>query len=217
MKIRKRTVFILGFSVFAMVSFSACTSIHKPSGYLGDYAGLEKGKEFKQERVAEQADFSKYKKVKVNTPELKYFENANHEYDDMDIQYLADRLKLSLENELSKKYLLLGSNERPDSSTLVVSPALIYATSPERLLNALTVWFIGFQFSKGAVAFEAKLIDGGTNQELAAVTEQRKGGGGITDFKSLLIGGFFKFTHAEGAFKRWGKNFADLTAEPTAA
>ncbi len=209
---RRQTALVLGFAIFSMVSFSACTSVHKPSGFLSDYANLQKGTEFKQERIAENADFSKYTKVKVNTPELKFFENTNQEYDDADIQYLADHLKLSLENELSKKYQL---TEQADAKTLVVSPALIYATSPERLLNALTVWFIGFQFSKGVVAFEAKLIDGGTNKEIAAVTEQRKGGGGITDPKSLLIGGFFRFVHAEGAFKRWGKNFADLTASST--
>ena len=39
---------------------------------------------------------------------------------------------------------------------------------------------------------------------------------GITDLKSLLIGGFFRFIHAEGAFKRWGKNFVDLTKVPAA-
>lgn len=211
MKINKRTSFVLGFSVFAMFSFSACTSIHKPSGYLGDYSGFEKGKQFKQERVKENADFSKYTKVKINSPELKYFENTNHEYTEADIQYLADHLKLVLETELAKKYRVLGSDERADSHTLVVSPALVYATSPERLVNALTVWLIGFQFSKGAVAFEAKLVDGGTDQEIVAVTEQRKGGGGISDLKSILIGGFFRFVHAEGAFKRWGKNFVGLT------
>ncbi len=213
----KRSILVFGFAFFAMISFSACTSVYKPSGYLDDYSTLQKGTEFKQERISETADFSKFTKVKVNQPELKYFENVNHEYDELDIQYLSDSLKLSLEKELGKKYLVLGSDERADSSTLVISPALVYATSPERLINALTIWFIGFQFSKGAVAFEAKIEDGGNNREIAAVAEKRKGGGGLADLKSILIGGLFRFTHAEGAFKRWGKNFADLTTTPEEA
>lgn len=216
MNVKRQTLLVFGFALFAMVSFSACTSVHKPSGYLNDYSGLQKGTEFKQERISEVVDFSKFTKVKVNPPELKYFENINHEYDDLDIQYLSDSLELSLEKELGKKYLVLGSSERADSSTLVISPALVYATSPERLINALTIWFIGFQFSKGVVAFEAKLEDGGTGREIAAVAEKRKGGGGLADPKSILIGGFFKFTHAEGAFKRWGKNFVDLTEKQEA-
>ena len=81
------------------------------------------------------------------------------------------------------------------------------------MLNGLTFWLIGFQFSKGSVAFECKLTDG-EGKEIAWMTEERKGGGGLTDIKSLLIGGFFRFMHAEGAFNRWGKNLVELTSPP---
>ena len=146
--------------------------------------------------------------------ELRFFENLNLEYSKADIQRMSSGLKEALEKRLSEKYLVLTEVEKPDSQTLVIHPALIYATSPERVLNGLTFWLIGFQFSKGSVAFEAKLTDGGGGKKLAVVTEERKGGGGLADIKSLLIGGFFRFIHAEGAFNRWGKNFVKLTMPP---
>ncbi|OGW85971.1 MAG: hypothetical protein A3C35_07330 [Omnitrophica bacterium RIFCSPHIGHO2_02_FULL_46_11] len=197
---------------------SACTSVHAPSGFLGDYSHFseEKGEHFRQEYVAEGVDLTKYTKAKVNPVELKYFENAAGTFTEDDSNYLASRLQESLEAELANKYQVLGPAERPDERTLVVSPALVYVKMPERLLNVATALLIGFQFSKGAAAFEAKLTDGGSGKELALVTEQRKSGGGIKDIKSILIGGFFKFMHAEGAFKRWGQNFVDLgTPEST--
>ena len=203
------------FLVLALV-LSACTSVHKPSGYLSDYSQLEEGKNFKQEYRASDADFAKYTKVKVEPVELRFFENTHLEYTDEDIRHLSASLKESLEKRLAKKYQVLGMTEQPDGQTLVVHPALIYATSPERVVNGLTFWLIGFQFSKGAVAFEAKLTDGGNGKELAVVTEQRKGGGGLADIKSLLIGGFFRFIHAEGAFNQWGKNLVKLTTSETA-
>ena len=201
-------------NVFIIFLLSACTSIHKPSGFLSEYSHLTKGKQFKQEYVVSDTDFSKYKKVKINPVEFRFFENPNQEYSDAEIQRLGAGLKQALEERLGKQYQVLGAKEAPDRQTIVINPALIYATSPERVLNGLTFWLIGFQFSKGSVAFEAKLTDGGGGKELAVVTEERKGGGGLTDLKSLLIGGFFRFVHAEGAFNRWGKNFVKLTMPP---
>ena len=205
-----------GCLLFFVFALSACTSIHQPSsGFLNDYSSLQKGKTFKQERTVSSADLTKYAKVKVNTVDTSRFQNTNKEYSESEIQNMGIELKTSLEKSLSKRYEILGPNDRPDQRTLVIAPALIYMTSPERVLNAATIWFFGLQISKGGAAFEAKLIDGGTGKEIAAVAEERKGGGGLLDFKSLLIGGFFRFIHAEGAFNRWGKNFDKMTSTPT--
>jgi hypothetical protein len=212
--VNKHKQFYLAGCLFVFVFvLSACTSIHQPtSGFLGDYSNLQKGKYFKQEYVVGSADLTKFKKVKVNPVETGRFQNANNEYSDAEIQNMAGELKTSLEKRLSKRYEILGPDNRPDQETLVIAPALIYMTSPERALNAATIWFFGLQFSKGSAALEAKLIDGGSGQEIARVAEQRKGGGGLFDLKSLVIGGFFRFTHAEGAFTRWGKNFDKMTS-----
>ncbi len=202
--------------LFVTVLSSSCTSVHQPaSGFLGDYSNLQKGEEFKQERVIAGVNFSKYTRVKVSPVVFEGFQNPYNEYSTAEIQNLAVELKAALEKRLSKRYEILGAAVKPDASTLVISPALVYATSPEWIINAATFWLIGFQFSKGSVAFEAKLSDGGTGKEIAAVAEQRKGGGGILDVKSLTIGGFFKFIHAKGAFSRWGKNFEKMTSPLT--
>jgi len=198
------------------VSLSACTSVHKPpSGFLENTSNLKKGIAFKQEFVVQGTDLTQYKRVKVNPVDISHFQNPYEEYSAAEIQTMAGELKDALEKRLSKRYEILALADKPDPSTLVISPALVYATSPEWVINALTFWLIGFQFSKGSAALEAKLIDGQTGKELGAVAERRKGGGGILDIKSLTIGGFFRFIHAEGAFSRWGKNFDKMTSPIT--
>lgn len=212
---KHKKVQISSFLLCLSVALSACTSIHQPtSGFLGDYSGLQKGKNFKQEHVAGGADLTKYQKVKVNPVAIDRFQNPHKEYSDAEIQNLGGEMKASLEKGLSARYEILGPKDNPDQRTLVISPALVYATSPEPIINVLTFWLIGFQFSKGSVAIEAKLIDGENGKEIAAIAEERKGGGGLLDPKSLLIGGFFRFIHAEGAFNRWGKNFDKMTFPP---
>jgi len=213
---RYRKVLPAGFLAFFLFTLSACTSVHEPpSGFLGNYSDLQKGKSFKQEYIESGVDLTQYQKVKVNPVDVSRFQNPRNEYSEAEIQQLGTDLQAALEKQLSKKFQVLGSEDRPDRETLVISPALVYATSPERLLNALTFWFIGFQFSKGSAAVEAKLTDGATGKEVAVVAERRKGGGGLSDPKSLLIGGFFRFTHAQGAFNRWGKNFNKMTSQTT--
>ena len=197
-------------------SLSACTSVHKPpSGFLENTSNFKKGIAFKQEFVVPGTDLTQYKRVKVNPVDISRFQNPHEEYTAVEIQTMGSELKAALEKRLSKRYEILALSEKTDSFTLVISPALVYATSPEWVINALTFWLIGFQFSKGAAALEAKLIDGQTGKELGSVAEHRKGGGGLLDIKSLTIGGFFKFIHAEGAFSRWGKNFDKMTSPLT--
>ena len=213
---KHKKILLSAYLLFFSIALSACTSVHQPpSGFLGDYSSLQKGKNFKQERVAGGIDLTKYQKIKVNAVEIDRFQNPYKEYSEAEIRTLAFELQTALEKVLSEKYEILGAKDKPDKQTLVITPALVYATSPEWIINAATFWLIGFQFSKGSAALEAKLSDGGTGREIAAVAEERKGGGGIADIKSLLIGGFFRFIHAEGAFARWGKNFDKMTSPVT--
>lgn len=190
---------------------SACTSVYKPSGYLKDYGDLQKGKEFRQEAVKPEVDLSKFKKVKINPVDTEHFDDPQNKYSDQEVERLAYRFEEALGKQLGKKYQVLGLGESSDNETLVISPALVYVSSPKRILNVATFWLIGFSFSRGSAAFEAKLSDGGTGREIAKVAERRKSGGGLRDPKSIFLGGFIKFANAEGAFHRWGRNFNDLT------
>ncbi len=210
MKKDKRAFLIL--LVCLTVVLPGCASVSTPSGFLGDYSRLQPGQYFKQEYIAPDAYFGKYSKVKVDPVELKHFDNSANQYDKEKMEELGSKLKTALEDELGKRYEVLSVNAPPDRETVIIRPALVYVAEPERLLNLATAFFIYIALSKGAAAFEAKLIDGGTKKELAAVSEKRKAGGGIRDAKSILIGNYMRFTHAEGAFKRWGKNLLDLMA-----
>jgi hypothetical protein len=203
-------------SVVAFVFLlSACTSVHSPSGYLGDYSKLQEGAVLKQEYIAPDADLYSYTKAQVKPVEMKYFENAGGEFSQADIEELSSDLHSSLEAQLGKKYQVIAETAPADSKTLVVRPALVYVKTPDRLLNALTWWFLfGLTFSKGAAAFEAKLADGGSGREIAQVAEKRKSAGGITDVKGIFLGGWLRFASAEGIFKRWGKDLVKLTSPP---
>lgn len=205
----KKIKSISGFLMLLAFVFilSACASVYKPSGYLPDSANLQKGKYFKQERIAADADFSKYKKVKVENVDLKHFDNSISKHPKEDIAKLAEKFKSALETELGKKFQIVSS---ADAQTLVVAPALVYVATPERSVNIATAFLIGFSFSKGFAAFEAKITDGATGKVIAEVAEKRKGGGGIWDLKSILIGGYLEYAHAEGAFKGWGKDLTKL-------
>ncbi len=204
----RTNVLLLAF-VFAL---SACTSVYTPSGYLGDYGNLQEGKYLKQEYVAPGADLYGYSKALVHPVEMKFFENSGGEFSSSDLDHLSGNLHRSLEAQLGKKYEV---TDTADSQTLVVKPALVYVKTPDRVLNALTWWFLfGMTFSKGAAAFETKLIDGGSGQEIAKVAEKRKSAGGIWDAKGIFLGGWMRFASAEGVFKRWGKDLVKLTSPP---
>lgn len=200
------------FLILLVFFLASCTTISTPSGFLGDYSRLEEGRFFRQEYIAPTANFSKYSKVKIHPVELKYFDKTVRQYDQQRLEKLGSKLKHALESELGKKYEVLSINTPPDEKTVIIRPALVSVTEPAPLLNLVTSFFIYVALSKGGAAFEAKIWDGETMKEIAVVSERRKGGGGIRDVKSILIGNYTRFTHAEGAFKRWGKNLLELMA-----
>lgn len=192
----------------------ACTAVHPPSGYLGDYSKLQKGEVLRQEYVEPGADLYGYEKVQVRPVVMKYFENAGGQFSQEDMDKLSSRLHSSLKDQLGKRYVVISDTASTDADTLVVEPALVYVKTPNRALNVATFWFIGFTFSKGAAAFEANLLDGGTGRTISQVAEKRKSAGSITDIKSILVGGWLRFASAEGIFKRWGKDLVKLTTPP---
>ncbi|MBI4430144.1 MAG: DUF3313 family protein [Candidatus Omnitrophica bacterium] len=197
------------FSVSILLSFiiiSACASAFKSSGFLARSAELKKGSYFRQEWVSKDARFSKYTKVKVNEVNLSYFDNSVSRHSPEEIERLAGSFKENFASELGKNFQVLGAAEKPDAATFVVSPALLYVAAPERAINAATAWFFNFSISKGFAACEIKLTDGASGKLLAEFAEKRSGGGGVKDVKSLAIGNYTKFTHAQGAFKDWAES-----------
>ena len=86
MNIGKKYVPVVCLFAF-LIMFSACTSVHEPNaGFLRDYPSLQKGRDFKQERVAGDADLTKYEKIKVSPVAIDRFQNPYKEYSDAEIQ-----------------------------------------------------------------------------------------------------------------------------------
>lgn len=208
----RHKAFVGVFLLFVILVVPACTSVRKPSGFLTESGELVKGGYFIQEYVPAGTNFSTYRKAKVSEVDIRYLEDFRGNLTEFDRRDLALKLKTSLESELGKRYQILSISENPDKNTLVISPALVYVSTPHRIINAATFWFFNLSFSKGSAAFEAKITDGKSGRVLAEVAEKRMGGGGLADIKSILIGGFLKFAHAEGAFKRWGKDMAHFVS-----
>lgn len=200
----KRIENLPGFFLCWIVVVYGCATVQHASGFLEDYSVLHEGKYFKQEYVAPGIDFSKYRKIKVNPVELGYFQE-NDKYRQGELEDLAIRFKEEIETQLDKNYEILTANSRADGETLVVSPALISVGTPHRLVNVATTVFAGPSFTRGSAAFEARLSDGVTGKTVALIAEKRMG---AIDAKSLTVGSFTKFTHAEGAFKDWASSLA---------
>lgn len=197
------------FLLFCILAAAGCASVHSPSGFLPDSASLQKGVFFEQESLTAGTTFSKYRKIKVNPVELGFFSSEDG-ISGTDLNRLASSLATEFKTRLAERYQILGDSESPDAETLVISPSLVFQKTPMRLLNVVTSLLIFVPVTSGSAAFEATLADGGSGKLLAQIAEKRTG---ALDIKSLLIGSYTKYTHAEGVFKKWADLLSDfLTA-----
>ncbi|HNV85473.1 MAG TPA: DUF3313 family protein [Candidatus Omnitrophota bacterium] len=195
--------------LFCILGTTGCASVHPSSGFLHDSESLQKGTFFEQESLAAGASFSTYRKIKINPAELKFF-SSEDKISGTDLNRLASRMTAEFKTRLGERYEILEDSESPDAETLVVSPSLIFHKTPVRLLNVITSLLIFFPVTSGSAAFEAALTDGSSGKLLAQVAEKRTG---ALDIKSLLIGSYMKYTHAEGIFKKWAELLSEfLTA-----
>ncbi|MDA9101105.1 DUF3313 domain-containing protein [Omnitrophica bacterium] len=183
-----------------------CASTHQASGYLESYRRLQEGDHFKQEYISPQVNFSEFSKAQVLLPNMDYLDNKDRFLSE-ELFKLADSFQQNLEEQLSETYLIISPRETPDEETLVVQPIITKIEPPERLLNLATLYLIGPSISSGHTAFEAKVLHGVTGEVLAEVAEKQTG---AKNFRSLLYGGYTRFTHAKGAFKHWAKELDEL-------
>lgn len=197
-------IFLLGLDSF----LSSCASRHPFLGSLENYTRLEEGLYFKQEYVDPKVDFSKYRNIQVRDVNLEFLDRtAKFKLGFGQAERLASVLKMTLEEELAKKYRLLVAQDRPDKQTLIVEPVLLDVHTPSRGVNAATSFLIFIPVTSGSAAFEAKLKDASTGQAVVEVAEKRTGS---LDVKSLAVGAYTRFTHVEGIFKKWSENLLAL-------
>jgi hypothetical protein len=130
-----------------------------------------------------------------------------YKYDPVELERLSGEFKEEIENKLSSVFTVVHSRSLPDTQLLIIEPKLLLIGTPKRLLNAVTTIAVFIPFTSGSAAFEARLEDGATHQLIAEISDQQTT---PMDIKSLTIGNFQKFTHAEAAFKNWAKRLAEM-------
>lgn len=186
-----------------------CASAYNPSAFLDGVPPLKEGKYFKQEYLAGGTDFSQYRKIKVMPVQLSYLEDRDR-FSPEELDRLAELFHEELENRLRASYKILNPGQDSDRQTLVVTPALVQVKTPMRVLNAATTVLVFVPVTSGSAAFEAKITDGFSGKLLAVASEKRTSG---KDTKSLTVGAYAKFTHAESAFKEWAEHLSGMLAD----
>lgn len=196
------------FLATALFLFSSCASVPPPSGYLETYAGLEEGTHFESEFKDPSVRFTKYRKVKVNPVRTDFFDKeAKFKIGVDQADRLASLFAMELRDRLAAHYRIISMSEKPDAETLVIDAALTQAKAPRRLLNAVAMLLVFVPVSSGSASFEARLTDGESGKVVARVAEKRTG---AANLKSLLIGPFLKFDHAEAILRKWSGRLAEF-------
>ena len=202
MKKNKLPVLLL-LSVFIL---SSCASPYPPTDFIGKSNFLPEGSFFKGQSVSSTANFLKYRKIIIQEPDLTFLgEDVKGRIPQADLEKLAAEFKMSLKEELNHTYEIVDDGAAPSEDSLVIAPAIVYAKTPNRLLNLATFFFFFIAVSPGSAAFEARITDGGTRKILAQISEKRSGALGL---KPILIGPFTRYVHARAIFKKWSKELS---------
>ena len=178
-----------------MLGLTACKSTRQDrsvteSGFLGDYSLLTKGTgdQAKMRYIAPNVDWKKYTKVYIEPVELWKSDDATSPLGKLSKEnqdLLTSLFYTELNNELQKSYTIVAA---PGADTLVVHVAITEAkkSAPVRNLlttivpfgiaaNILVTAAFGSGIGVGEVQAECEILDGSTNQRLAAAVDRRVG------------------------------------------
>ena len=185
----------LAVAAVAVLGLTACNTTRHArsvteSGFLGDYSQLKEGEgdQAKLVYIAPNVDWKKYTKIYIEPVELWKSDDKDSPLGKLspeNQQMLVSFLYTELNNELQKSYTIVSS---PGPDTLVLHSAVTEAkkSAPVRNLltsivpfgiaaNILVTAAFGTGIGVGEVEVEAELLDGQTNQRLAAAVDRRAG------------------------------------------
>ena len=204
-----RMAMVAALSLAMAMSFTACASFSKQSGFLdGYYRGLQPGPEggVKQRWMKPGADFSKYDKVMLDS--VRFYLAADSEdlgVDPEQMKELSDAFNKELVNALRDKYPIVSE---PAPGVLRIRIALTGIKQSMPVLSGITsVVPVGLAVSivkkgttgawtgSGATRAELMMIDPMNNDEVIGVAVDEQAAG-FTDR-------FSKLGSAEEAFKFW--------------
>ena len=144
---------LAAFGTLALLGACADTADVKPSGFLDDYAQLEKGRIDQAQLVYinPEVDFSRYERVLLE-PVVVWERTAGSDASGEELRTLADDLEAALREQLRLAFELV---ESPSPGTL-------------RIRAAITrVWDSG-------ASVEMEILDAVSNQRLVAVADARE-------------------------------------------
>jgi hypothetical protein len=180
-----------------LLSLTACSTTRQqtkgtiePSGFLGDYSQLHEGTNGQARLVywAPDVNWAKYTKVWIKPIELWNSGDPDSPMGKIspeNQQTLIDLLNTALYNALSTNFTIVDSGG-PD--VLIIHAALTDAKKSKPVIGAISAIYLplkvisfgkqsiaGTGIGVGSVTIEAELLDGQTNERLAAAVDSRSG------------------------------------------
>ena len=222
-----------GLAACLLFGLTACKTTRKlqnkghnqPSGFLGDYSQMKQGTNGQTNLVyfGPKVNWTKYAKIWIKPIELWISDNPKSPMNRIspeNRQKLIDLFHTSLFNTLSDNYTLV---EKGGPDVLIIHAAItdfmrskpviggisaIYV--PLKLISLLKQNLQGTAIGVGSVTIEAELLDGETNERLAAVLDARSGTMAI---RSKFTG---TFGDIEKSFQWWAVRLETRLAEEKA-
>lgn len=171
---------------------SACASQDMTrSGYLTNYAGLQKKDEDRKEAIAvnSTANLSQYTHAMI-MPVVYAGKNTSGD-EGTDFQRLSQLMQRQLQDKFSKRFALTN---QPAPNTLIVRAAITDVTKAKPVLNTITTVGLAAPFFNGGLSGEAELLDAVSGEQLRAITWAEEGS---VWRLSQMKGSFSQLGHAE--------------------
>jgi hypothetical protein len=211
-----------------LLGLTACSTTRQvtkgveESGFLSDYSQLEKGGKGQADLIYinTSADWARYSKVWIKPVELWHADDPKSKLGGLSKekqQMLVDYLHTSLHEHLGKDFQIVDA-AGPD--VLVVRVAITEGKGSKPVMNLIsTVYPAGMVLSYGkqliwgtgagvgVATIEGEILDGATNQRLAAAVDRRAG------TKALRTKFDGRWGDAKLCFDWWSQRMATVVAE----
>ena len=187
---------LTGVLAISLLGLTACRTTRQvtkdveESGFLSDYSQLHKGTNGQADYVYidEKADWAKYTKIWIKPVELWHVDDPKSQLGSLskkDQQMLVDYLHSSLYDHLSKEYQMVDAagpdvlvlrcaiTEGKHSKPVIDLVSAVYPAGMVLSYGKQLIWGTGA--GVGVATVEGELLDGATNQRLAAMVDSRSG------------------------------------------
>jgi len=179
-----------------LLGLAACSTTRQvskgvdESGFLSDYAQLQKGKKGQADYVYidEKADWARYTKLWIKPVELWHVDDPKSELGKLskeNQQRLVDYAHTALHEHLSRDFQIVDG---PGPDVLILRAAITEGKGSKPVMDLISSvypagivlsygkrWIWGTGLGVGSVTVEAELLDGATSQRLAAWVDERAG------------------------------------------